>query len=409
MKRIIIIALAIIGISQRMVAQERRMTLDEILKLAMERNLGLQSSRMAVERASALQGTAFSPDPTSISLSQDPTSGGSPDNAITVSQNIALPSVYSAHKSLLKAQTNVERSRLAVDENELRREVSNAFYDLLYAHDVLNIYSRQSSIYNDFNRVAVAKFSAGETGRLERMNAERLKRENEIKSKNAKRDFRTAQLNLMKWLNADTLIIPIDSIEDKSVFPSNPYIESPLLMLAKADVDVANRQLKLEKKGYLPTFSFGASVQAVIKGFNPYNIERRPYSKGDFMGFSVGVNIPLAFGAQKARMNAARKTVDMASLNVRNQEYMLRKAYEAAYNDYLSAHNSLEYYQTQGVPQAREMERISKISYENGSIGYVELMQNMQSAVDVWKEYADAECRYNKTIVELNYLKGDNK
>ena len=409
MKRIIIIALAIIGISQGMMAQERRMTLDEILKLAMERNLGLQSSRMAVERASALQGTAFSPDPTSISLSQDPTSGGSPDNAITVSQNIALPSVYSAHKSLLKAQTNVERSRLAVDENELRREVSNAFYDLLYAHDVLNIYSRQSSIYNDFNRVAVAKFSAGETGRLERMNAERLKRENEIKSKNAKRDFRTAQLNLMKWLNADTLIIPIDSIEDKSVFPSNPYIESPLLMLAKADVDVANRQLKLEKKGYLPTFSFGASVQAVIKGFNPYNVDRRAYSKGDFMGFSVGVNIPLAFGAQKARMNAARKTVDMASLNVRNQEYMLRKAYEAAYNDYLSAHNSLEYYQTQGVSQAREMERISKISYENGSIGYVELMQNMQSAVDVWKEYADAECRYNKTIVELNYLKGDNK
>ena len=326
-----------------------------------------------------------------------------------MSQNIALPSVYSAHKSLLKAQTNVERSRLAVDENELRREVSNAFYDLLYAHDVLNIYSRQSSIYNDFNRVAVAKFSAGETGRLERMNAERLKRENEIKSKNAERDFRTAQINLMKWLNTDTLIIPIDSIEDKSVFPSNPYIESPLLMLAKADVDVANRQLKLEKKGYLPTFSFGASVQAVIKGFNPYNVDRRAYSKGDFMGFSVGVNIPLAFGAQKARMNAARKTVDMASLNVRNQEYMLRKAYEAAYNDYLSAHNSLEYYQTQGVPQAREMERISKISYENGSIGYVELMQNMQSTVDVWKEYADAECRYNKTIVELNYLKGDNK
>lgn len=108
-------------------------------------------------------------------------------------------------------------------------------------------------------------------------------------------------------------------------------------------------------------------------------------------------------------MNAARKTVEMAALNVRNQEYMLRKAYEAAYNDYISAHNSLEYYQTQGVPQAREMERISKVSYENGSIGYVELMQNMQSAVDVWKEYADAVCRYNKTIVELNYLKGDNK
>lgn len=72
---------------------------------------------------------------------------------------------------------------------------------------------------------------------------------------------------------------------------------------------------------------------------------------------------------------------------------MLRKAYEAAYNDYISAHNSLEYYQTQGVPQAREMERISKVSYENGSIGYVELMQNMQSAVvQHGREYADIQC-----------------
>ena len=409
MKRIIIIALAIIGISQSIMAQERRMTLNEIIRLALEHNLSLQGSRMAVERASAMQGTAFNLDPTSISLSQDPTSGGSPDNAITVSQSFALPTVYSAHKRLLKAQTDVERRRLAVDENELRREVSKAFYDLLYAHDILNIYSRENSIYSDFNRIAVAKFSAGETGRLEKMNAERLKRENEIKSKNAERAFRTAQLNLMKWLNTDTLIIPIDTVQDKSLFPSNPSIESPLLMLAKADVDVANRQLKLEKRGYLPTLSLGASMQAVIKGFNPYNIDRRLYSKGDFMGFSIGVNIPLAFGAQKAKMNAARKTVEMAALNVRNQEYMLRKAYEAAYNDYISAHNSLEYYQTQGVPQAREMERISKVSYENGSIGYVELMQNMQSAVDVWKEYADAVCRYNKTIVELNYLKGDNK
>lgn len=409
MKRIIIIALATMAIAQSMIAQERRMTLNEILKLATERNLSLQSSRIAVERTRAMQGTAFNLDLTAVSLSQDPTSGGSPDNAITVSQSFALPSVYTARKLLLKAQTDVERSRLAVNEIELRREVSKAFYDLLYAHDVLNIYSRQNSIYNDFNRVAVAKFKAGETGRLERMNAERLKRENEIKNMNAERDFRTAQLVMMKWLNTDTLIVPVDSTDDKAIFQSNPSIDSPLLMLAKADVDVANRQLKLEKRSYLPTLSLGASIQAVIKGFNPYNIERRPYSKGDFMGFSVGVNIPLAFGAQKAKMNAARKNVDIARLNVRNQEYMLRKTYEVAYNDYLSARNLLEYYQTKGVPQAREMERISKVSYENGSIGYIELMQNMQSAVDVWKDYADAVCRYNKAIVELNYLKGDKQ
>lgn len=387
-------------------AQSRQMTLQEVLAMAAERSLTLQRSRMEVDKTRILQGTAFHLDATSVSLSQDPTSGGSPDNAITVSQSFALPSVYSARRSLLKSETSAAQSRLAVSENELRREVSLAFYDLLYAQDVLHIYARQDSIYKNFNRVAEAKLGSGETGRLEQMNAIRLKQENDIKSDIAQRDFLTAQLQLMKWLNTDTLVIPLATATNELIFADHFIADVPLLALAKSQEEVANRQLKLEKRNGLPTFSVGASVQTVIKGFNPYNIDRSAYGGGNFMGFSVGVNIPLAFGAQKARVKAARKEVEMAQLNVRNQEYVLRKTYDAAYNNYVSAHKAYNYYQKIGVPQAREMERISKVSYEYGQIGYVELMQNLQSALEVWKDFADATRQYNKAIVELNYLQG---
>lgn len=387
-------------------AQSRQMTLQEVLAMAAERSLTLQNSRMEVDKTRILQGTAFHLDATSVSLSQDPTSGGSPDNAITVSQSFALPSVYSARRSLLKSETTASQSRLAVSENELRREVSLAFYDLLYAQDVLHIYARQDSIYKNFNRVAEAKLRTGETGRLEQMNAIRLKQENDIKSDIAQRDFLTAQLQLMKWLNTDTLVIPLATATNELIFADNSIADVPLLALAKSQEEVANRQLKLEKRNGLPTFSVGASVQTVIKGFNPYNIDRSAYGGGNFMGFSVGVNIPLTFGAQKARVKAARKEVEMAQLNVRNQEYVLRKTYDAAYNNYVSAHKAYNYYQKIGVPQAREMERISKVSYEYGQIGYVELMQNLQSALEVWKDFADATRQYNKAIVELNYLQG---
>ena len=387
-------------------AQSRQMTLQEVLAMATERSLTLQHSRMEVDKTRILQGTAFHLDATSVSLSQDPTSGGSPDNAITVSQSFALPSVYSARRSLLKSETTASQSRLAVSENELRREVSLAFYDLLYAQDVLHIYARQDSIYKNFNRVAEAKLGAGETGRLEQINAIRLKQENDIKNDIAQRDFLTAQLQLMKWLNTDTLVIPLATATNELIFADNSIADVPLLALAKSQEEVANRQLKLEKRNGLPTFSVGASVQTVIKGFNPYNIDRSAYGGGNFMGFSVGVNIPLAFGAQKARVKATRKEVEMAQLNVRNQEYVLRKTYDAAYNNYVSAHKAYNYYQKIGVPQAREMERISKVSYEYGQIGYVELMQNLQSALEVWKDFADATRQYNKAIVELNYLQG---
>ena len=238
------------------------------------------------------------------------------------------------------------------------------------------------------------------------MNAIRLKQENDIKSDIAQRDFLTAQLQLMKWLNTDTLVIPLATTTNELIFADHFIADVPLLALAKSQEEVANRQLKLEKRNGLPTFSVGASVQTVIKGFNPYNIDRSAYGGGNFMGFSVGVNIPLAFGVQKAQVKAARKEVEMAQLNVRNQEYVLRKTYDAAYNNYVSAHKAYNYYQKIGVPQAREMERISKVSYEYGQIGYVELMQNLQSALEVWKDFADATRQYNKAIVELNYLQG---
>lgn len=387
-------------------AQSRQMTLQEVLAMAAERSLTLQHSRMEVDKTRILQGSAFHLDATSVSLSQDPTSGGSPDNAITVSQSFALPSVYSARRSLLKSETSAAQSRLVVSENELRREVSLAFYDLLYAQDLLHIYARQDSIYKNFNRVAEAKLRTGETGRLEKMNAIRLKQENDIKSDIAQRDFLTAQLQLMKWLNTDTLVVPLATATNEPIFTDNSIADVPLLDLAKSQEEVANQQLKLEKRNGLPTFSVGASVQTVIKGFNPYNIDRSAYGGGNFMGFSVGVNIPLAFGAQKARVKAARKEVEMAQLNVRNQEYVLRKTYDAAYNNYVSAHKAYNYYQKIGVPQAREMEQISKVSYEYGQIGYVELMQNLQSTLEVWKDFADATRQYNKAIVELNYLQG---
>ena len=239
-------------------AQSRQMTLQEVLAMAAERSLTLQRSRMEVDKTRILQGTAFHLDATSVSLSQDPTSGGSPDNAITVSQSFALPSVYSARRSLLKSETSAAQSRLAVSENELRREVSLAFYDLLYAQDVLHIYARQDSIYKNFNRVAEAKLGSGETGRLEQMNAIRLKQENDIKSDIAQRDFLTAQLQLMKWLNTDTLVIPLATATNELIFADHSIADVPLLALAKSQEEVANRQLKLEKRNGLPTFSVGA-------------------------------------------------------------------------------------------------------------------------------------------------------
>ena len=105
----------------------------------MEKNLTMKSGRISIERAKDLQGTAFNIEKTGFSLSQDPTSGGSPDNSISLSQSFDFPTVYTTRSKLLKAETNLERSNLEVTRNELVKEITGTYYQLLYAKENIKI------------------------------------------------------------------------------------------------------------------------------------------------------------------------------------------------------------------------------------------------------------------------------
>ena len=403
----IVIGMAVIMLTAH--AQKRTLSLDDCLRMALADNLSLRSGRIAVQRAVDLQGTSFDLDPTSITLAQDPTSCGSPDNAVTVSQNFSLPIVYSRKRRQLKAETQVERNALELTAAEVRREVTLAYQQLVYEHERSVLLHQQDSLYANFRRVALAQNRVGETGRLELINADRLVSENRMAVKKVERDYQVAQLQLMQWLNTDLPIVPADS----SLCPLQASFASrydgtttPQALYGESKIKASEAALKSVKSEALPTVSLAASTQLVIKGFNPYDIDRSAFDKGNFMGFEVGLNIPLAFGAQRGRVRAAKRDVEMARVDHERQMQTQAATYLVKLNEYDKAKELLDYYDKEAVARADEMRRISQTSYENGAIGYLELMQNMQNYVDTHLARAEAVRDYNKAVTELNYLLG---
>lgn len=85
------------------------------------------------------------------------------------------------------------------------------------------------------------------------------------------------------------------------------------------------------------------------------------------------------------------------------------KEYRNGLNELFRAKKVLDYYTytAQGNGQGERMSRLSQMSYENGEIGYVEYIQNQQTALDVQLRYADAINDYNQAIIMLNYIKGN--
>lgn len=385
-------------------------SLDECIQDALANNLTLKSGKVSIEKAKDMQGTAFNIDKTDISLSQDPTSGGSPDNSISIGQSFEFPTIYGARKNLLKAETNLERNNYEVSKNELIKEVTATYYTLAFARKNIQILVEQDSIYSKFLFLANAKFKAGESGRLEQMNAERLFNENKIELKKAQTTFNSIQLNLQRWLNSDEWIEPQES--ELPVLSVNLTINdfdaynTPYNKVLESKKEISEKNLNVIKQGFLPSFNFSLSNQMVIKGFNPYDVDRSRYDKGNFMGFEVGVSIPLFFWEQRSKTKAAKREVEIARIEQQDVLLALQKQYRSYLNDYYKAKDALEYYQTTGKKQADDIARISQVSYEKGEIDYIEYIQNLKTAVEIQLQYANAVNDYNQSIIMLNYLQG---
>ena len=90
----------------------------------------------------------------------------------------------------------------------------------------------------------------------------------------------------------------------------------------------------------------------------------------------------------------------------RRQRAELQSAYSAALEDYRTARRAVDYYESEGLAGAREIARLSKVSYDLSEITYTEHIQNLEAAATVELEYADAVDTLNRSIIKLKTLQG---
>ena len=171
-------------------------SLAECIATAREHNIGMLVADLQVQRARRMEGSYFEMERTELSLSQDPTSGGSPDNALTLSQRFDFPTVYGSRRKMLKAETEVETSRRRLTESELTRDVSSAYSTLLCWQHIDALLCQNDSVLGEFVRTADVRFRNGETNRLELMNAQRMKAENTMQQQEAQNERAAAVLRI---------------------------------------------------------------------------------------------------------------------------------------------------------------------------------------------------------------------
>lgn len=411
MKRINMMMIGLCGLAllpQTVLSQTRKVSLQECINMALEKNPQMQVANKSVERAKALQGTAWEIDKTELSLSQDPTSGGSPDNALSLSQSIEFPTYYIARHKQLKAETQAERSKAAVVRLSLENDVKAAYYQAVYQAEKLRVLESQDSLLAQYRTLAEKRYKAGETRQLELLSAERLQRENKMEVLAAHNELETVQLLLSR------LVGSVETVEPKedSLLPldwkqaSYNYSQTPDGQYSADRLKASEQAVRVAKNGFAPSLSLSLRNQLVISSWNPYDQDRSRFDGGNFMGFEVGVGIPLFYGATRAKMKAARKEREMIALEIKEQEQLRQQEYLSALSRMNAAYVRYTYYNEEGRERSDKMAEQGLLEYSQGEISYLEYMNVLQESIDLRLKRASALNDYNQCVLVMEKLCG---
>jgi cobalt-zinc-cadmium resistance protein CzcA len=303
-----------------------------------------------------------------------------------------------------ESQIKVSEEELNSSVNSLRTNIKLNYYNLMLLNELLKTSKEIYKIYEDFLFTAEKKYEAGESSNLEVLGARvnKIKFENEIK--NLESEIKSSQSEIMTLMNVDYEIIPIDEISfseirlDRSQIFTMAINNNPELKILNFQKEKSSNKLSLSKGELLPDISFKYFKQK-ISGDNNY------------WGMEIGLGIPLWFWwEQSGNIKESNYELKIAS----NEEIGFRKSLEneinVTFEEYENSLRQVKFFNEQALNEADEILRQSKISYDEGAIGYVEYLQALNIAYETRTQYLNSIYNYNKSIIKLEKLtSGDLK
>ncbi len=372
------------------------LTLAGAIEMAHRNNRELQAYRLKAEESRVMIPGAFAIDKTTVYYNYDENNVAENDHPIGViggEQRFDFPAVYFSQREANSHAYEMALDQVEFKERELTREVSRAWFRVVYLQSRQQLYARIDSIYRRYALAADLSFEQGEITYLEQLNARSAHQRIQLNMNQLNHDIRIATGGLSALLHTDSLFtVPAEpmpllvaSPDSVDALPSYRYLQNEAL---KQDAE-----LRVERQRLLPDLTLG-----YFNGTNRFEGARH------YQGFEVGVGIPLFFSDQRAKIKAKGYSLQV---NARMQEFYARKYRERV--DELMTRleqygEELAYYLEHGQGLSAELSRSAMLGYQEGEIDFYQFVLSMDQAIQMELNHLEALYGYNETVLEINYL-----
>jgi cobalt-zinc-cadmium resistance protein CzcA len=385
-------------------------TIQQATDEALKNNSGIKAATYEIDYSRSVKRSSTDLGKTSLYLMHGQYNSLNTDNNITISQSIPFPTVFSSQAKLGSAQIKGSELKLQVTQNELKSQVKTAYYYLQYLQAERKLLLSQDSIYNLFSKASTLRLKTGESNLLEKTTAETQLMEVKNLLAQNQSDILIYQSQLQALMNSKNAVqISQDNITKLELnvpADSSAFNQSPALAYLKQQIEISNKQKKVETAKVLPDFTIGYFNQSLIGYQNINGSDQYFDASKRFTGFQVGVSIPLWFVPQAAKVKAAGINQQVVQSNYDQYAINMQGQYNQAIQEYLKEKNTIDYYEKSALINADLIIKQADKGFKSGEIGYVEYLQALKGALSIKSNYLQSLNRYNQSIIVLEFLIG---
>ena len=388
---LLVMLLPVMGMSQN-----KEITVEEAIDIALKNNNALKASSNKITQSNQLVGSAINIEKTQVYYHYDENNiaeNGEPLKVFGISQSIHFPTIYGAQRKIEKQKTKLSLQEYIINEGLLKKEVYQAYYNVLYRKNVVGIYKYLDSLYSQFSNAAIKRYEVGETNLLEKLTAETKQKEISLLLSRSKENLAKGYITLHEWLQTDSTYVISSQLTPLLKQNTWNISEHPGLQYYETAKELSETSLSLERQYLLPDLQFSI-FQGTNNGLNAQN----------YSGFQAGIAVPLWFVSNKSKINAAKTQTMIIENEYENYKIQLDSKYQRLISDLKKYEEGINYYNNTGQKLSNELAINATKAFQYGEIDFLQYVQLLESATSIEINYLENLFEYNKTILEINYL-----
>ncbi len=380
------------------------LTMDQALMAALGKNFEIVKSKSYVDAARGHFWSSISlPKPT-ISLSHEFVPDGRPlsafqERTFEINQSLEFPTNYflkghQAGYAIKDAENEVNRNIL-----EISSKVKLFYRQALIKKKSLDLAEENYKIAKAFLEKAELKQKAGEGTRLESVTASMQLNEALSGLETAKKEMQNSYNELIALLNSKEITNVHPELTDTLKFePLNANFDDLL-----ADAVINNNDLKKSSNNVnIASVNKSLAWSSLLPDLNISYYRQALPESSSFYGFSFGISVPVWFlFDQRGQIQESAANYSIAQEELKAVRNQLELKLRSAFTSFSYEQAQIMHYTGQLIPQAEEIFKLAKASYDSGEINYVEFLQAKQSLIGIKNNYFNSLSSYYSSLSVL--------